>query len=192
LWYELYRSAIRNNWLLVDTIGETQDVCVVIDSSKDSLRLRLLYQHRPDSVYAILLVRDLRAIAYSAQKRGVDPIDAINTWKGYYDRALATLRQMNKLPVMRVQYEALCEDPVAMRRRIARFLGLADPGPSLQDSGRGPHLVAGNPMRYRWTGEVRLDDAWTREFTGEARKRAEEYHARLGHDWPHLDANGRD
>jgi hypothetical protein len=186
LWYEYHRSAIQNNWLLVDTICQSQDACVVVDSTKDSLRLRLLYQHRPKDVRAILLVRDPRGIAYSAQKRGDDPMHTATAWKQFYERATAILRQMHDLPIMRVQYETFCADPIETRGRIARFLGLPDPGLTFQNGGGEPHLVAGNPMRYRWNGQVRLDDAWKTEFVGASREQVDALHARLGKGWPIL------
>ena len=46
-------------------------------------------------------------------------------------------------------YEDLCADPVRMRQRIAKFLGLPDPGRNLSINTHKHHLVAGNPMRYK-------------------------------------------
>jgi hypothetical protein len=187
LWYRACRRAVANNWLLFDAICATQNVSVVVDSSKDPLRLRLLHQQRPDDVRVLLLVRDPRGVAWSAKKRNREPVGGARAWHDYYARAMRVLRTMPKLRLLRVQYEELCRDPAGMRRRIAAFLDLSDPGPTLDPATSAPHMIAGNPTRYRWNGEIRMDEAWQHEFVGPAREQVDALHARLGPRWPQVE-----
>jgi len=185
LWRRAWRRVVDHNWLVFDAICRTQGASVVVDSSKDPLRLRFLFARRPADVYCILLVRDPRGVAYSAQKREGSAADAPRKWMRYHQRALPILRRMRGLPILRVQYEDVCRNPAATRRRIAQFLNLPEP-PDSSMNGNQPHMIAGNPSRYRWNGQIRLDDAWVTQFTGDDRRAADELHARLGPDWPRI------
>jgi hypothetical protein len=156
----LARPSIVNNWRLFDTIGNTLGSNWVVDSSKFIDRMHLLYSNRPADVRVILLIRNIKGVAASAEKRGFDPIAEANHWYRYYRAACKTLRLCRTLRCMAVRYETLCAEPVATRKRIASFLDLNNPGDDLSIDTHEHHLVAGNPMRYRGKIEIRYNDEW--------------------------------
>lgn len=186
IWSRQLADVVRNNWLLFDALCETQKVEYVVDSTKDPLRLRLLHEQRPEAVRTLLLVRDVRGVAYSESKRNRDPLAAARNWHAYYARALRVFAAMHQPGILRVQYEDLCREPVTVRNRIARFLDLPESDCDIDACVREAHMIAGNPMRYRWNGQIRLDTAWYEGFSGPARRKVDALAARLGTDWPQV------
>ncbi|MFW6066212.1 MAG: sulfotransferase [Planctomycetota bacterium] len=160
LWNALYRRRVRNNWLLFDTIARVAGAEVVVDSSKDIRRLNMLCTHRRDDVSVIMLMRSLPGCAHSAARRKRTITHYAKSWVRHNNRIYRLLRQMPDLPVLPLQYENLVCDPVAARRRIARFLGLPDPGESIDIDTHNYHLIRGNRLRYAGQVEISPRDRW--------------------------------
>lgn len=173
LWGAALHGSIDNNWLLFDTISRACDAEYVIDSSKSAYRLRLLHSGRPENVRAIVLVRNVCGVAYSAQKLKQDPVVAAMGWLKQYRRIFRTLKNMYNVQCKLVRYEDLASDPVRERRRIARFLGLPEPARELDIDTRKMHLVAGNGMRHCGRLVVNFDEKWRDGLETDVRQRIE-------------------
>jgi len=175
----VYRKAIRNNWLLIDTIGRTIDVGFVIDSSKTLRRMKMLHGHRRQDMRVIVLMRDIRGVAQSARKRDREPLKVAAGWVRHYNRTWRVLRRMPNVPILPIQYERLCDDPVGARRRIAAFLDLGDPGDQVVLNTREHHIIGGNPIRYRGRLEIRHDGTWRTRLPDATRDDIEQIARRL-------------
>lgn len=154
------KNIVKNNWLLFDAIGKVRGAEYVVDSSKDFSRMHLLHSMRKSDVSLILLIRDVRGVVASAVKRGEDPLEAAQAWKFFYICVVKALRWINDLPIIKVRYENLCENPIKQRKIIAKFLGLPDPGEQMSINTHDHHLVAGNPMRYKGNIDIKCDKYW--------------------------------
>ena len=159
-WSRCHRRAILNNWLLFDTVARVSDARVVVDSSKSLSRLRMLHSHRPDDMVVIVLMRDIRGIAFSAIKRRRDPLDVARSYVRHCNRTYRVLGRMGGLRRLTVQYEEMCRHPVRTRSRIAALLGLPDPGGDLEIDTRRYHLVGGNAMRFQGPITINLSEEW--------------------------------
>jgi hypothetical protein len=122
---------------------------------------------RPGYVRVLVLVRDVRGVAYSAQKLKMDPVMAAIGWLKQYQRIFRTLKNMKNVQCLLVRYEDLVLDPVKERMRIAGFLGLPEPAGKLEIDTRGMHLVAGNRMRYCGQLKVNPDEEWRDELASD-------------------------
>jgi len=173
LWGAALHKSIDNNWLLFDAISTTCEVEYVVDSSKNAYRLRLLHSRRPENVRVLVLIRDVRGVAHSAQKLKMDPVIAARGWLKQYQRIFRTLENMKDVQCMLVRYEDLAADPVKERSRIATFLGLSKPASELDIDTRKMHLVAGNAMRHCGRLRVNFSEKWRDELALDTQRRIE-------------------
>ena len=164
-------------WSLYTSIQETTQAKLIVDSSKSPVYGRLLLGMQGIELKVVHLVRDPRAVAYSWQRRKVNPLTSaervrlqpskvVQMWSGWN---LAAEAMMHGRPrpetYLRLRYEDFLEDPPAVLRRILAFAGMeAEQLPFL--SARevelgGNHVVAGSFLRFA-RGRIRLelDDEW--------------------------------
>ena len=163
--YRKLLGPIKNNWLLFDTIKEVTGNQYIVDSSKDYIRMKFLYDFRPDDFYLIHLKRGLYGVACSDKKLGKSPFMAA---KGAHrlNKTIETICRQNKgIKLLSMNYEDLCRDPNAERKRIADFLNLENPGSDLQIDTTAKHLVAGNGMRHKGKIQIVFDEEWRRKLT---------------------------
>ncbi len=173
----MHGRAIANNWLLFDTIGSQLGVQWVVDSSKDLRRLWMLHASRGDDVRAIVLMRDILGVASSGAKRGKNPLTTARAWVRRYNRTYRVLHNAPSLKFLPVRYERLTDDPAGVRREIAAWLGLPDPGDQVVLNTHDHHVVGGNTMRYRGRIEIRYDETWKDKLPCQT---AEQIHSLLG------------
>jgi len=186
-----YRSAAVNNWLLFDTVSDSQNTPFVVDSTKDSLHLWLLHQHRPLDTRAIVLFRDIRAVVYSDIRRYKgDPLKRANGWVRVYNRILRMLQAMPELPIKIVHYEDLCTNPETTRAKVAEFLDLPHKARTFPLDSKTYHMVAGNPMRYKDNIEIRYDDEWRKKLDNDIENQILTIAGHLNTGWKELGYTG--
>jgi len=161
LWWQ---QMIKNNWLLFDAIGEVCGVEYIVDSTKDYRRFKFLHSHRPNDTYLIILQRDIFGFVNSCIRLGQTPQKSLKGQKKLLDRTMKIVHHLKGLKYLQVGYEELCKNPVKLRKKIAHFLRLSDPGNELNINTHNYHIVAGNPMRYKGHTKIRLDESWKREL----------------------------
>ncbi len=164
---------LNNNWLFYDSIGKSAGVSHIVDSSKDILRAKLLYQQRPGDVFAVILMRDILGVAASCQKRGKDPFEEAEKWVTLYRQFLRILSKTKHMRVKVIHYEQLAEKPETVREELAQFLGLPLPQSPLKINTREFHLIAGNPMRYKGNIKIRYDDSWKEVLSPDMHEKVE-------------------
>ena len=183
-----YPTSAANSWLLYDTISEVCGVTHVVDSSKIIVRLNMLHRMRPSDTRVVVLVRDVRGIAGSAQGRSRDPIAAVRQWYWFYERVFRTLRNA-QTDWLLVKYEDVCRNPAKERRRVAEFAGIGNVRGACRVDTREHHLVAGNRVRYKGKLEIKETD-WRRNVSADLEARVLKIAARLFREYPILEPSG--
>ena len=169
---------------LYRAVGEITGAEVIVDSSKHaSLAFCLCGRASPgDAPLSVVhLVRDARAVAHSWRRRVLRPEDGAPMTRWHPGAtALHWLTQnlafhllaRRGVPVVRVRYEDLVDEPLATLNRLSSRLSLPAADPALLADGKVTlavgHTVSGNPMRFA-VGPLplRRDDSWR---TGLARR----------------------
>jgi hypothetical protein len=166
-----YRAA-KNSWALFDEIGIQDNSDVVVDASKNALRMKLLYMERPESAYILHLVRDGRAVAASALRRKQIPVRrGAKKWRIANRNVELALKTIPENRVLRVRYEDLCDDTEGIMRSICRFVGMAYDPRMTKLRKREAHDIPGNPMLFRDAEtEIVKDERWKRLLGSEDRR----------------------
>lgn len=160
-------AAAQNTWTIADVICEEDGTNYLLDSSKNAVRLKLLYLARPWAFRIVYLVRDGRAVVCSAmRRRGLTADRAAAIWKRENQHIHLVLRTIPADQVITLTYEGLCDDPEATLARACEFLGV-EPQPGLVRLWQRPvHNVPGNPMLFdRSVMTIRKDERWRKDLT---------------------------
>ena len=181
-------QAAENSWDLYDVVATADNTQVVVDSTKNALRMKLLYMLRPRDSYVIHLVRDGRAVVASAQRRKDIPIEkAARKWRVANRNVELALKTISSNRVHRVRYENLCENTEAELRAICHFIGLEYDSRMLELKQREYHEIPGNPMLFRDSEtQIVKDERWKQQLTNEEvsafREVAQQYNAEYGYN----------
>lgn len=168
---------------LYGAVREVSGCRAVVDSSKHAALALCLSRSPGMDLRVIHVVRDSRAVAYSWAKAVRRPDAATESfmtrWSPWtsatqwnLQNAALHLLARTGAPSLRVRYEDLARDPVAVVADIARFAGVEPDREALRFLGGGEkaagwaelgvhHTASGNPMRFT-TGRITIkpDDAW--------------------------------
>jgi Sulfotransferase family len=151
---------------------------VLVDSSKrasNAAMLRMLTDFAPHFLH---LVRDPRAVAYSRQRRKLNPdrpvpgymdVSSVSnsaaSWLAWNVTSEAVVRRHEPNRVMRLRYEDFAADPLGSTAKIVRLVD--EDARDLPFIDRttvrltGNHTVSGNPARYiDGLVPIREDDEW--------------------------------
>ena len=119
---------------------------------------------RPANIYALFLVRDLRAVAYSEMKLGNDPVMAYRGLVRQYKRMFKAFDLMENIKILPVKYENYVSNVKSARIRISNFLGLKNIPEDFIINKKEQHLVAGNGMRHKGIITLKHDNSWKRHM----------------------------
>ena len=141
---------------------------VVIDSTKVPWYGHLLMTIPGVRVAFVHLVRDSRAVAFSAQRaRGDAPLRTALAWDMKFVLA-AVLPLYAKARVMHLRYEDFARNPVRSAVRVQELLdrsGMPLLGPRHDDVDREwYHVGVGNRMRYTPDFVIQPDEEWHSSF----------------------------
>jgi hypothetical protein len=162
---------------LYSAVAHAAGARVVVDSSKEPPDAYLATWNPAVEVFAVHLVRDPRAVAHSFAKRVPEPqpdleympranaFGAAVRWNLRHGFCEALLKRRMGHRYMRLRYEDLVRDPVAVVRSIAHFASEPDPDLRFIQNGRVEfepnHTLSGNPLRLGQAAiEVHPDEAW--------------------------------
>ena len=147
------------NVAFVGAVLRRRNARVFFDTTKLLTRLTYLLEIPELELRVVRLVRDVRAFAASAQRRGESVAHATAVWVN--DQA-AIERVLARWPGVRqtfLRYEDLCAAPQPTLQRLWEFCGVDPIEPSPTVHAR-EHHVLGNNMRMGDTITVRLDETW--------------------------------
>ena len=156
------------NATLVRSLAAVTGKRLLVDSSKDGLRLAAFRDLTAVPVAAIHLVRDARGVVASRLRRGVpiSPAEGARQWQRLNRRIEANLSVLPAASTVRIRYEDLCLDPDGTLATVHRALGVPHvPLPS--DFRASPHHIIGNAMRLTDTRSIAPDDTWRTTLSGE-------------------------
>jgi hypothetical protein len=161
-------EAARNCFRVYDAIGQVSNVAYIVDSSKDILHFLYLFLAAPERVKLIHLVRDGRAVAYSASRgeraarwkgKEVSPfVQAVHYWRGVNQYILKMAERFPANQKILLRYEDLCATPQTTLDQIQTHfaLGLAYTAFDIEPARH--HTVGGSPTLK--TSMIQLDTAW--------------------------------
>ncbi len=163
-------DSIKNSWTLFDTVNKLQSTPYIVDSSKNALRGKLLYLLRPGDVYFIHIIRDGRAIASSAKKRGEKSIlPSIYNWVSSNKNVERILLLVPRKQKILIGYEHLCKEPEKTMSTIFDFIGLQKGDWSVEEAlmNYPYHQIPGNPLLANRINGIRFDESWKNNLTNE-------------------------
>jgi hypothetical protein len=158
---------IRNTHVVIDLVRRLAGTRIVVDSSKDYLRMRELYaSFAPGEMKVIYLTRDGRGCLWSSLKRNMADVPSFaREWATNQRRTLTMLRSVRRQDQYRLHYEALCIDPETTLRKLCRFFGVDFDPAMLALSPDEHHTIAGNRIRTSRGMTVRVDTSWQENLT---------------------------
>jgi Sulfotransferase family len=156
---------VVDNELLVTEVLRLASRKIFVESTKTLSRFRTLSNTKSLDVYGVHIVRDGRAVAFSAQrkaiKRGLDPkagnlMEAIKSWS---DCNYRLAKEVSKHPQrwVRVHYEDLVQEPAKQVARVMELAGEHFESDQLKFHLRKHHNLGGNRLRWAPTGRIVSD-----------------------------------
>jgi hypothetical protein len=171
--YEPQREWAANRSFVLKTLAQIRSVTAVVDSSKDPLGMRDMYDFAPLPVKILFLTRDCRGNVWSFAKRNgylqhrrrETLSRAARDWVAVNGRIRQLLDGVAPQDWMQVQYEELCRDSRATLRTIFEFIGVANDDSVLEDREHLEHTIAGNRIRLSNTrANIAEDTAWEKHL----------------------------
>lgn len=177
-----------NSWRLYDVVGSVTGARLVVDSTKNAARMKLLYMCRPAETRIVHLVRDGRAVASSARRREGIPIrEGARRWYRANRNVELAMRTIPEHAIYLVRYEDLCDQTERVMSTLCAFIGIQPSQSMFSLQPHDYHQIPGNPMLFRDedTSIVR-DDAWRDGFDSSDQREfdavAGEMNRRYGYD----------
>jgi hypothetical protein len=148
-----------------------------VDTSKTVARIPHLLRRPEIDLRIIHVVRDVRAVAWSALKRECGRPRVENTaryWVRTHQAALRLGGILGEDRYFRFRWEDFCAAPAPVLAGICQFLGVA-PVDLVARVNSQTHHVIGNTMRLRPVRPIRSDEAWREALEPSQRAAAERY-----------------
>jgi len=146
-----------SNRALLDAVHEVGGGGVIVDSSKDPRRLRVLLESNACGIRPIHLVRSPFGVLFSHKRRGHD----LAAKAASYTRTVIEIsRLLAGREHLTVRYEELARKPRAVLERIMSWLGLTLEQDQLRWASLEHHNIGGRPMARDGNSEIKLDDDW--------------------------------
>jgi len=154
------------NVALINSVLEVTGKDILIDSSKNRMRLRALKRFSKLDIRAIHYVRRVEGVVASQVRRGrgTDVARLARDWVKRHDRIDITLAAWPQEKRILVRYEDLCQQTESTLKKLSIFCG-ADPNFHSLNFQEASHHVIGNPIRLKPITEIKLDERWKTELT---------------------------
>jgi Sulfotransferase family len=155
----------RDCTALFDAVSDVTGRACCVDSSKSPFRFRPVYDLDPARTFAIVLVRDYRAVVRSKMKRNQTLEAAALGWRRRMIQIDTLTRDLPANRVHRMNYESLCERPADELERVCRFLGLDFVSAMLKRPTCDLHHIGGSPSKFDPSkAEISLDRSYEGSF----------------------------
>lgn len=146
--YNYYNETNKNNFLLYKSIAKSSGKSVIVDSSKDLIRMNMLNRIYKNDFYIIVLLRNIKQVAASSKSRKGDPLKTAKHWINYYSRLLRIMSK-KKINYIVVYFDDFIENPLVQLNYIYNFVGISNLNSFHQPlNSNNYHLIAGNKIRY--------------------------------------------
>jgi histone H3/H4 len=172
---ELFRQVTED---VYESVSRVTGARLIVDSSKRASNAALLDLVPGASAYYLHLIRDPRAVAYSRQRRKVNPdrempaemdingpVNSAIFWAVRNLTAELVTRARQPSRVMLLRYEDFVADPLVSMAKILQLVEEEGRDLPFEDERTvrlcGNHTVSGNPARFtEGSVAVREDDEW--------------------------------
>jgi hypothetical protein len=155
-----------------DLLDAAEFICgkrILIDSSKDAMRMKLIYCLRPSNTKIIFLTRDARGwLASRIRQTGESPDIAAKRWINYHHQFLRVLKTIPTSSYRHVHYEAISRQPNETIEKICHFLNVPFEDQMLSYRDEIHHNICGNPMRMGNERRIIEDLRWRSFLTPSA------------------------
>ena len=155
---ELYQAWNRK---FLDCIYHTSGAEVVVDSSKNVERVRVLTEAKDICPLVIHLIRDGRGVTWSyLRKYPHKPFFALTVWF-FSNLKIEFMKRRTNSPVLVMRYENLVQNPERELTRILGMVGLTFENDMLNFHTKShAYHLGGNRMKHAAGGAIRLDEVW--------------------------------
>ena len=158
--WPLHRRWVSNRLFVADVVRKASRARCVVDSSKDYLAMREIYDQGSGVVKIIALTRDVRATAWSEFRSGARLESAARAWAKVNARIFRMLEAVPADDWIHIRYEDLCRDVAGTARRICGFLGYDYVPAMTGDNQADRHTIGGNRIRFKPLGAIEEDLSW--------------------------------
>jgi len=162
-------KAAEYNYDILDKVVDITKKSIVIDSSKNPIRLSAMYLARPERFKCIYIVRDGRAVTKSWIKayKHINSVPMAALQWHLRDRfILMALKNIPEEKCMRIRYEDLCRSPEKVLQQICIFIGIDYSEDIIKPFLKERHDLHVNKNFYFLKKlQIRLDDNWHRNWT---------------------------
>lgn len=157
-------TARKVNQAAMDAILFLQKGRIVLDASKDPVRLMHLINTGDYAVRVLHLIRDGRGVMNSTmKKKGLDAEAAAQDWAKTHRQIERIAANLHDGTYRQVRYEDLCRETVIECESIFAFLGL-EPSKATLSMEDTRHHILGNAMRLNTIDKIKLDETWRDEL----------------------------
>ena len=156
----LFHLTVQRNLDIYHEVSERSGCPVVVDSSKDNIRLYYLALSGRFRLLPIRLVRNGLAYIDSKRRRGRGFITSFRRWSRMNTNAVTTLRRLRLMDsALTVSYDEFASSPGEVLAKICERVGLAFEPQMVDLSGQLFHNIAGTPGRFD-AGIISPRDEW--------------------------------
>ena len=156
----------RDSHALYEAVLRASGAKYVVDTSKNMLRTRFIYDMKPDRVRLIVLRRDHRAIIYAKMKRGRSLRAATVSWATKARQISALAAKATPSGVLTLDYESLCIDTEREIARVTAFLNVESHGSLTSRPSAGVHDIGGSSSKFEAQRRaIRIDEDYLRHLT---------------------------
>lgn len=161
---KLNKHKIQNNILLYKSLWKLTSKEIIIDSTKDPIRLHFLLK-ADINVKVIVLRRNILGVSASGKKLNINPINSAKLWLKFYHE-IKYILEWNNIKPLYVNYEDVIDNTTATLNKIFKFIGVNKTSKAKTKlNGSDYHLVAGNGLRYKSNFEIINDEIYKKLLT---------------------------
>ncbi|MCA9255559.1 MAG: sulfotransferase [Phycisphaerales bacterium] len=158
------KTARAVNKAAMEAILFLQKGRILLDASKDPVRLMHLINTGDYNVRVLHLIRDARGVINSTmKKKGLDAEAAARDWSRTHQQIDRLAARLPEGVYRQVRYEDLCRGTAVECESIFAFLGL-EPSKATLAMDETPHHILGNAMRLGAIDAIKLDETWRHEM----------------------------
>jgi hypothetical protein len=165
-----HRTWAGRRFFVAGVIRTLTHADAVIDSSKDCIAMRDVYDYGTGSVKIIFLTRNVHGAVWSHVRRMKAHRNVkkmARKWVTVNQRILRCLEGVPSDDWIHVTYEELCAHPTETLKKLCGFLGYPYDAAMERLDGVVFHTIAGNSLRLSNVSGVKEDVAWRQNLTPE-------------------------
>lgn len=157
---------------LYECVSDISRARIVVDNTKDARRMKYLHTIEPNRTKFIYLVRDGRAVCFSAMKRkNISMHKAALTWAIAQIKQIIVLLTIPKNQRLIIKYEDLCTKQQTVLDELFEFLQIKNTSRFIALDRSSSHGLGGNPMRFRRDEKcIKLDEKWKLDLSERDKK----------------------